>query len=86
MLVIWVGVKVVSKLVEYRQLTLLKFGEYGELNGCYIWDEMKSCFLEDEFWIYMSTRWRCVSFFQEGLGCFPKVAFVPLRDSLGKAP
>ncbi|XP_056604965.1 transmembrane protein 110, like [Triplophysa dalaica] len=30
MLVVWVGVKVVTKLVEYRQLTLLKFGEYGD--------------------------------------------------------
>ncbi|XP_055045603.1 transmembrane protein 110, like [Misgurnus anguillicaudatus] len=30
MLVIWLAVTVVSKLVEYRQLTLLKFGEYGD--------------------------------------------------------
>ncbi|XP_056311488.1 transmembrane protein 110, like [Danio aesculapii] len=30
MLVIWVGVKVVSKIVEHKQLTLLMFGEYGD--------------------------------------------------------
>ncbi|XP_029901564.1 transmembrane protein 110, like [Myripristis murdjan] len=30
MLVIWLGVKVVSKLVEYKQWTLLTFGEYGD--------------------------------------------------------
>ncbi|KAM4614770.1 transmembrane protein 110, like [Polymixia lowei] len=30
MLVIWVGVKVVSKVVEYKQWTLLIFGEYGD--------------------------------------------------------
>lgn len=30
MLVIWVAVKLVSKLVEYQQWTLLMFGEYGE--------------------------------------------------------
>lgn len=30
MLVIWVGVKVVSKVVEHKQLTLLMFGEYGD--------------------------------------------------------
>ncbi|XP_051547295.1 transmembrane protein 110, like [Myxocyprinus asiaticus] len=30
MLVIWVGVKVVSKIVEYKQVTLLMFGEYGD--------------------------------------------------------
>lgn len=32
MLVIWVGVKVVAKTVERKQLTLLMFGEYGELH------------------------------------------------------
>jgi len=32
MLVIWVGVKVVSKIVEHKHLTLLMFGEYGELH------------------------------------------------------
>ena len=30
MLVIWAGVKVVSKVVEHKQHTLLIFGEYGE--------------------------------------------------------
>ncbi|XP_026220142.1 transmembrane protein 110, like [Anabas testudineus] len=30
MLVIWVAVKLVSKLVEYKQWTLLIFGEYGD--------------------------------------------------------
>ncbi|XP_059361465.1 store-operated calcium entry regulator STIMATE-like [Carassius carassius] len=30
MLVIWMGVKLVSKIVEHRQLTLLMFGEYGD--------------------------------------------------------
>ncbi|XP_016394171.1 store-operated calcium entry regulator STIMATE-like [Sinocyclocheilus rhinocerous] len=30
MLVIWAGVKVVSKIVEHKQLTLLMFGEYGD--------------------------------------------------------
>lgn len=30
MLVIWLAVKLVSKLVEYKQWTLLMFGEYGE--------------------------------------------------------
>ena len=30
MLVIWAGVKVVSRIVEYKQFTLLTFGEYGE--------------------------------------------------------
>lgn len=30
MLVIWMGVKVVSKIVEHKQLTLLMFGEYGD--------------------------------------------------------
>ncbi|XP_056132037.1 transmembrane protein 110, like [Lampris incognitus] len=30
MLVIWVGVKVVSKVVEHKQWTLLTFGEYGD--------------------------------------------------------
>lgn len=30
MLVIWLAVKLVSKLVEYKQWTLLVFGEYGE--------------------------------------------------------
>ncbi|XP_051976315.1 store-operated calcium entry regulator STIMATE-like [Xyrauchen texanus] len=30
MLVIWVGVKVVSKIVEHKQVTLLMFGEYGD--------------------------------------------------------
>lgn len=30
MLVIWAAVKLVSKLVEYKQWTLLIFGEYGE--------------------------------------------------------
>lgn len=30
MLVIWAAVKLVSKLVEYRQWSLLVFGEYGE--------------------------------------------------------
>ncbi|XP_067248393.1 transmembrane protein 110, like [Chanodichthys erythropterus] len=30
MLVIWMGVTVVSKIVEYKQLTLLMFGEYGD--------------------------------------------------------
>ena len=28
--VIWLAVKLVSKLVEYKQWTLLMFGEYGE--------------------------------------------------------
>lgn len=32
MLVIWLAVKLVSKLVEYKQWTLLMFGEYGECN------------------------------------------------------
>lgn len=31
MLVIWLAVKLVSRLVEYKQWTLLRFGEYGEL-------------------------------------------------------
>ncbi|KAK6314855.1 hypothetical protein J4Q44_G00143840 [Coregonus suidteri] len=30
MLVIWVGVMVVSRIVEYKQFTLLTFGEYGD--------------------------------------------------------
>lgn len=30
MLVIWVAVKLVSRLVEHKQWTLLSFGEYGE--------------------------------------------------------
>lgn len=30
MLVIWIGVKVVSRIVEYKQCTLLIFGEYGD--------------------------------------------------------
>lgn len=30
MLVIWAAVKLVSKLVEYKQWSLLVFGEYGE--------------------------------------------------------
>ncbi|KAM6896776.1 transmembrane protein 110, like [Lycodopsis pacificus] len=30
MLVIWLAVKLVSKLVEYKQWTLLMFGEYGD--------------------------------------------------------
>lgn len=30
MLVIWLAVKLVSRLVEYKQWTLLRFGEYGE--------------------------------------------------------
>nr|XP_057921833.1 transmembrane protein 110, like isoform X2 [Doryrhamphus excisus] len=30
MLVIWLGVKVVSKVVEHKQWTLLTFGEYGD--------------------------------------------------------
>lgn len=30
MLVIWLAVKLVSKLVEYKQWTLLTFGEYGD--------------------------------------------------------
>ncbi|KAM6985659.1 transmembrane protein 110, like [Aplochiton taeniatus] len=30
MLVIWAGVKLVSKMVEYKQYTLLTFGEYGD--------------------------------------------------------
>lgn len=30
MLVIWLGVKLVAKAVEYNQWTLLTFGEYGE--------------------------------------------------------
>lgn len=30
MLVIWLAVKLVSKLVDYKQWTLLMFGEYGE--------------------------------------------------------
>lgn len=30
MLVIWLAVKLVSKLVEHKQWTLLMFGEYGE--------------------------------------------------------
>lgn len=30
MLVIWLAVKLTSKLVEYKQWTLLTFGEYGE--------------------------------------------------------
>lgn len=34
MLVIWVAVKLVSKLVEYKQWTLLVFGEYGEWAAC----------------------------------------------------
>uniref|UniRef100_A0A674F6M0 Transmembrane protein 110, like n=1 Tax=Salmo trutta TaxID=8032 RepID=A0A674F6M0_SALTR len=29
-LVIWAGVKVVSRIVEYKQFTLLTFGEYGD--------------------------------------------------------
>lgn len=29
MLVIWLAVKLVSRLVEYKQWTLLMFGEYG---------------------------------------------------------
>lgn len=32
MLVIWMAVKLVSKLVEYKQWSLLVFGEYGECN------------------------------------------------------
>lgn len=31
MLVIWLAVKLMSKLIEYKQWTLLTFGEYGEL-------------------------------------------------------
>lgn len=30
MLIIWLAVKLTSKLVEYKQWTLLSFGEYGE--------------------------------------------------------
>ncbi|KAG5267778.1 hypothetical protein AALO_G00225630 [Alosa alosa] len=30
MLVIWMGVKVVSRIVEHKQCTLLTFGEYGD--------------------------------------------------------
>ena len=30
MLVIWLAVKLVSRLVEHKQWTLLVFGEYGE--------------------------------------------------------
>ncbi|XP_024232866.1 store-operated calcium entry regulator STIMATE isoform X2 [Oncorhynchus tshawytscha] len=30
MLVIWVGVRVVSRIVEYKQFALLTFGEYGD--------------------------------------------------------
>ncbi|XP_064864293.1 store-operated calcium entry regulator STIMATE-like isoform X2 [Oncorhynchus nerka] len=30
MLVIWAGVKVVSRIVEYKQFALLTFGEYGD--------------------------------------------------------
>ncbi|XP_028810607.1 transmembrane protein 110, like [Denticeps clupeoides] len=30
MLVIWMGVHVVSRVVQYKQLTLLTFGEYGD--------------------------------------------------------
>ncbi|XP_063073376.1 transmembrane protein 110, like [Engraulis encrasicolus] len=30
MLVIWMGVKLVSRIVEHKQITLLRFGEYGD--------------------------------------------------------
>lgn len=33
MLVIWMAVKLVSKLVEYKQWSLLVFGEYGECSS-----------------------------------------------------
>lgn len=33
MLIIWLAVKLTSKLVEYKQWTLLLFGEYGEFMG-----------------------------------------------------
>lgn len=36
MLVIWLAVKLVSKLVEYKQWTLLTFGEYGEWKAFYL--------------------------------------------------
>lgn len=45
MLVIWVGVKVVSKLVEYRELTLLKFGEYGDPPRVVAWLAQCSVYL-----------------------------------------
>lgn len=44
MLVIWAGVKAVSKAVDYKKVTLLTFGEYGEESE-YIWVECASqCF------------------------------------------
>lgn len=33
MLVIWMAVKLVSKLVEHKQWSLLVFGEYGECSS-----------------------------------------------------
>lgn len=39
MLIIWLAVKMTSKLVEYKQWTLLSFGEYGE----FIWALNLTC-------------------------------------------
>lgn len=45
MLVIWVGVKVVSKVVEHKQLTLLMFGEYGDPPRVLAWLAQCSVYL-----------------------------------------
>ncbi|XP_051544877.1 store-operated calcium entry regulator STIMATE-like [Myxocyprinus asiaticus] len=45
MLVIWVGVKVVSKIVEHKQLTLLMFGEYGDPPRVVAWLAQCSVYL-----------------------------------------
>lgn len=45
MLVIWVGVKVVSKIVEHKQITLLMFGEYGDPPRVLAWVAQCSVYL-----------------------------------------
>ncbi|XP_056116430.1 transmembrane protein 110, like [Rhinichthys klamathensis goyatoka] len=45
MLVIWVGVKVVSKIVEHKHLTLLMFGEYGDPPRVAAWLSQCSVYL-----------------------------------------
>lgn len=58
MLVIWLAVKLTSKLVEHKQWTLLMFGEYGETQtGPFFSSWSPDCFYPQVS--VSATRGRC---------------------------
>lgn len=95
MLVIWLAVKLVSRLVEYKQWTLLMFGEYGTAFSFFSFPPLLnqniselSCCSSDfhHTGVPQTHYWRCRGRAASISSCSPRPGSLPSSFTQGSTP